>query len=172
MPRGSEDPPHCQSNLNRLKHWLDNGQGRGQATGAEAVIAGWHQHNVIHERRTRALDLIVSAVGLLGEAAATASNQRQNAGMTALQLLRFAILAKEVDYQRRILVGALNQMGAALIAPSTPQQAVQENDDLMGARDTTAGHSPPSRLGLRTSTGGIGPTYYRGWARPPTSPLA
>ena len=74
----------------------------------------------------------MSAIGLLGEAAATASNQRQNLGMTTFQLLRFANLAKEVNYQRRILVGALDQMGTTLIAPSTPQQTVQEDDDLMG----------------------------------------
>ena len=113
MPRGSEDPPHCQSNLNRLKHWLDNGQGHGQATRAESAFAGLQQHNVIHERRTRAVDLIVSAVGLLGEAAATASNQRQNLGMTTFQLLRFANLAKRSGLSKKDPSGGIEPNGCS-----------------------------------------------------------
>ena len=76
MARGSQDPPRCQSNLDRLKQWLDTGQKVEQSAAAAAIAEGWHQHNVIHEHRAKAQDLVASALVLLGDAAAIASNKK------------------------------------------------------------------------------------------------
>ena len=52
--------------------------------------------------------------------------------MSTLHLQHFANLAKEVDYQRRILAGALDQMSTAHIAPLASPPGGQEDDDPMG----------------------------------------
>ena len=185
MARGSQDPPRCQSNLDRLQQWIDTGQKVEQPAATAVFTEGWLQHNVIREHMTRAQDLVASALLLLGDAAAIASNKKLQAEMTELQRVILANSAKEVEYQRRILLGASNQMDTASIAHYSPQfQGLETNetDDPMGV--LTEHSSSMTSVGVarahmqasldlpglgcdRAQGGGIGPAQPWGGASPP-----
>ena len=174
MARGSQDPPRCQSNLDRLKQWLDTGQKVEQSAAAAAIAEGWRQHNVIHEHRAKAQDLVTSALVLLGDAAAIASNKRLQAEMTELQRVILANSAKEVDYQRRILLGASNQMDTASTAHYSPQIQGLETDDLMGvptehSSSLACARVPRTQQQVTLHLPGLGCAPALGGSGPPTT---